>query len=156
MAQIQQRKALMAKLARDVMTPNPACCSPHTTLDQVAKMMVQNDCGEIPVIDATDRPVGVVTDRDIVCRSVAEGENPIAHTAESVMTQPVVTVKSDATLDDVVATMQRHQIKRVPVVDDSGCCTGIIAQADVVSETSHRQTAELVREVDRETGQPSR
>ena len=52
----------MAKLARDVMTSDPACCSPNTTLDLVAKMMAQNDCGEIPIVDVANRPIGVVTD----------------------------------------------------------------------------------------------
>ena len=63
----------MTKVARDVMTTNPACCTPSMTLDQVAKLMVHNDCGEIPVVDGTDQPIGVITDRDIVCRVVAEG-----------------------------------------------------------------------------------
>lgn len=146
----------MAKLARDVMTPDPACCTPHTTLDQVAKLMVQNDCGEIPVIDSADQPVGVITDRDIVCRVVAEGKNPLGHTAEQYMSQPVVTVRSDATLDEVVSTMEKHQIRRVPVVDERGCCAGIIAQADVAWTGGEHEVAELVREVSRETGQESR
>ncbi len=142
----------MAKIARDLMTADPACCSPQTSLDQVAKMMVQNDCGEIPVIDTSNRPIGVVTDRDIVCRSVAEGENPGAHTAESIMTTPVVTVRSDDALTDVVATMEEHQIRRVLVVDGEGCCTGIIAQADIATEADPAKAAELVREVSRDTG----
>jgi CBS domain-containing protein len=142
----------MAKLAKDVMTHDPACCSPTTTLDQVAKMMVQNDCGEIPIIDTANRPVGVVTDRDIVCRVVAEGKNPAAHTAESAMTRPVVMVASNAKLDDVIATMEENQIRRVLVVDDDGCCTGIIAQADIAFDGQPRQAAELVREVSREGG----
>src|SRR5919108_1163055 len=103
---------LMPRTARDVMTPDPACCTVNMTLDQVAKMMVQNDCGEIPVVDVNDQPIGVITDRDIVCRVVAQGKNPIAHTAESCMSQPVVTVKADDTLEDVVATMEKHQIRR--------------------------------------------
>lgn len=70
------------------MTPNPACCTPNTTLDQVAKMMIQHDCGEIPVVDVNDRPIGVVTDRDIVCRVVAEGKNPMAHTVDQCMSHP--------------------------------------------------------------------
>src|ERR1051325_3973198 len=98
----------MAKLARDVMTPNPACCSANATIDQVAKLMVENDCGEIPVVDTSDRVIGVVTDRDIVCRAVAEGKNPTGHTVESVMSKPAVTVRADAPVDDVVATMERH------------------------------------------------
>ncbi len=142
----------MAKLAKDVMTPDPACCSPNTMLDQVAKMMVQNDCGEIPIIDTANRPIGVVTDRDMVCRVVAEGKNPSGHTAESAMTRSVVTVPSNAKLDDVISTMAVNQIRRVLVVDDGGCCAGIIAQADIASEVPARQAAELVREVSREGG----
>lgn len=139
----------MGTLARDVMTLNPACCTGSMTLDQVAKLMVQHDCGEIPVIDAKDRPVGVVTDRDIVCRVVAEGKNPLAHTVEECMTQPAVTVTTDTPLDEVMSTMERHQIRRVPVVDADGCCAGIIAQADVARKGEVRNVGELVREVSR-------
>ena len=146
----------MTKLARDVMTPRPACCTPQTTLDEVAKLMAQNDCGEIPVVDRSDQPIGVITDRDIVGRVVAEGKNPIAHTAEQYMSQPVVTVGADAPLDEVVSTMEKHQIRRVPVVDERGCCTGIIAQADVAWTGGEHEVAELVREVSRETGDESR
>jgi CBS domain-containing protein len=145
----------MATLARDIMTPNPACCSPSTTLDQVAKMMLQNDCGEIPIIDTNDCVVGVITDRDIVCRVVAEGKNPAGYTVEMCMTSPVVTVEADASFDEIVATMERHQIRRVPVVSDGGVCAGIIAQADVARLGPKREVAELVREVSQQTGRPS-
>ncbi len=146
----------MSKLARDVMTTNPACCKPETPLDQVAKLMVQHDCGEIPVIDSAEQPIGVVTDRDIVCRLVAEGKNPMAYTAEVCMSQPVVTVSVSVPLDEVVATMEKHQIRRVPVVDENGCLAGMIAQADVAWNTREVEVGELVREVSRETGRISR
>jgi CBS domain-containing protein len=146
----------MAKLARDVMTVNPACCTPETPLDQVAKLMVQHDCGEIPVIDQAEHPIGVVTDRDIVCRLVAEGKNPMAYTAETCMSQPAVTVMDDAPLTEVMATMEKHQVRRVPVVDAEGVCAGMIAQADVAWSGRTRDVAELVREVSRETGQIAR
>ncbi len=146
----------MAKLARDVMTVNPAVCTPETPLDQVARLMVQHDCGEIPVIDSAEHPIGVVTDRDIVCRVVAEGKNPMAYTAELCMSQPAVTVPDDAPLTEVMATMEKHQVRRVPVVDSQGCCAGMIAQADVAWSGRTRDVAELVREVSRETGQTSR
>jgi predicted transcriptional regulator len=97
------------------------------TLDQVAKLMVHNDCGEIPVIDGTDQPIGVITDRDIVCRVVAEGKNPVGYTAEQFMSQPVITVTEDTPIDEVVTTMEKHQIRRVPVVDANGSCAGMIA-----------------------------
>ena len=143
----------MAKLARDVMTSSPVFCSPETTLDLVAKLMVQHDCGEIPVIDRTERPVGVVTDRDIVCRVVAEGMNPMAYSVQVCMSHPAVTVSATTPLEDVLATMEKHQIRRVPVVDDGGRCVGIISQADVARRGKQRAIAELVREVSRETVQ---
>jgi len=142
------------KLARDVMTPDPACCTPHTTLDEVARLMLQYDCGEIPVIDATDQVVGVITDRDIVCRVVAQGKNPMGYTADIYMTQPVVTVAADDSIDRVVSVMESYRIRRVPVVDDSGTCTGIIAQADVAQFAPPRTVAELVRRVSRDSETP--
>jgi len=146
----------MAKLARDVMTVNPACCTADTTLDQVAKLMVQHDCGEIPVIDRAEHVIGVITDRDIVCRVVAQDKNPMAYTAETCMTDPVVTVTVDAPLSEVVSTMEKHQVRRVPVVDEQGCCAGMISQADIAWEGKERDVAELVREVSRESAAPSK
>jgi CBS domain-containing protein len=146
----------MSKVARDVMTPDPACCTPNTTLDQVAKMMVQNNCGEIPVIDVNDQLIGVVTDRDIVCRVVADGKNPIAYTAETCMSQPVVSVEAGDPIEHVVSTMETHQIRRVLVVDERGCCAGIIAQADLAWAEPLPEVGELVREVSRDTGRESR
>ena len=137
----------MMKHARELMTPDPACCTPSTTLDQVAKMMVQHNCGEIPVVDVNDQPVGVVTDRDIVIRVVADGKNPMAYTVDTCMTQPVVTVGIDDPISKVLATMERHQIRRVLVVDEGGRCAGIISQADFAVEEPLQEVGELVREV---------
>jgi CBS domain-containing protein len=139
----------MAKLARDVMTADPACCSPDTTLDQIAKLMIDNDCGEIPIVDRSDRPIGVVTDRDIVCRVVAEGKNPMAYTADTCMTTPVQTISMDAPLDEVITLMEQRQIRRIPVVDGDGCCAGIISQADLATAAAPRQTAELLSQISR-------
>ena len=146
----------MPRTARDVMTPDPACCSANTTLDQVAKLMVEYSCGEIPIIDINDQLIGVVTDRDIVCRVVADGKNPMAYTADTCMSQPVVTVKTTDSVEDVVSAMERHQIRRVPVVDERGCCTGIISQADIARAEPLPEIGELVREVSRDTARDSR
>jgi CBS domain-containing protein len=154
-ADTSQEKTMM-KQARDVMTPDPACCTAHTTVDEIAKLMVQNDCGEIPVVDTADRVIGVVTDRDIVCRVVAEGKNPIGHTAEECMSHSVVTVHPETSFDDVIATMEQHQIRRVLVVVDGEGCVGIISQADLARTGPAHQVAELVREVSQETGRASR
>jgi CBS domain-containing protein len=113
--------------------------------------MAANDCGEIPVVDAADRIVGVVTDRDIVTRIVAEGKNPMAYPAETCMSGPVVTVRTDTPLEDVMVTMEQHQIRRVPVVDERDACVGIIAQADVSWASHPRAVADLVREVSRDS-----
>jgi CBS domain-containing protein len=138
------------------MTPDPACCTASTSVDEIAKLMVENNCGEIPILDAADHVIGVVTDRDIVCRVAAQGKNPIGHTAEECMSRSVVTVDPETPLDDVIATMEKHQIRRVPVVGDDGCCAGIIAQADIARTESEQEVAELVREVSQETGRVSR
>ena len=144
----------MTRLARDVMTPDPVCCTATTSVDEIAKLMLQHDCGEIPIVDTADRVIGVVTDRDIVCRVVAEGKNPIGHTAAECMSHSVIVVDENTPLDDVIATMEKHQIRRVPVVAD-GCCTGIIAQADLARFGPEHQVAELVREVSQQTSRAS-
>ena len=120
----------MSKRARDVMTVNPAFCTPDTSLDRVARLMVQHDCGEIPVVDPAEQVVGVVTDRDIVCRVVAEGRTRWP-TRPNLHVRPAVTVTQVAALNDVLTTMEKHQIRRVPVVDERGGCVGMISQADV-------------------------
>lgn len=141
----------MSKLAKEIMTPAPQCCSAGTPLNEVANLMVEADCGEIPVTDASNRLIGVITDRDIVCRVVAKGKNPSTVTAGEYMTEPVVVVNEDTALADVMAVMEENQIRRVPVVDSTGCCCGIISQADVALSAAERDTGELVREVSKET-----
>ena len=138
--------------ARQLMTSDPACCRPDTTLDEVARLMLIHDCGEIPVVDRSEKVVGVITDRDIVCRVVAEGKNPMAHTAAECMTQPVVSVGVDSPVDQVVSVMEGHRIRRVPVIDDNGVCAGIIAQADIARYTATGTVGELVRAVSAEPG----
>jgi CBS domain-containing protein len=140
------------------MTRYPTCCTPDTSLDRIAQLMVLQDCGEIPIVqdDETRVPIAVVTDRDIVCRVIARGRNPLEYTAETCMTQPVVTVPEEMSIDDVLATMEKHQIRRVPVVNTRGHCVGIISQADVAWRRSKKEVAELVREVSREATEPSR
>ena len=141
----------MAKLAKEIMTPAPQCCSGTTLLSEVANLMVEADCGEIPVTDGSNRLIGVVTDRDIVVRVVAKGKNPSSVTAAECMSEPVVVVKEDTTLEDVMSVMEENQIRRVPVVDASGCCCGIISQADVALCATENETGEMVREVSKDS-----
>jgi CBS domain-containing protein len=142
---------------RDVMTSDPACCTPDSTLQRVAEMMVENDCGEIPVVEniASMKPVGVITDRDITCRTVAKGLNPLTMTAGDCMTTPCITVTPDMSLDECCRRMEENQIRRVPVVDESGACCGIVALADVARHAGKRDTAEVVKEVSEPSGSAS-
>ncbi len=101
--------------AKDVMTPDPACCTPDTMLEQVARKMVENDCGEIPVVDnmATMLPVGVITDRDITCRTVAKGLNPLVMTAADCMTTPCLSVTPETSLDECCRIMEENRIREI-------------------------------------------
>jgi CBS domain-containing protein len=134
---------------KDIMTENPACCTKDTGLQEAARMMKDNDCGCIPVVTDTDtkKPVGVITDRDIALRAVAEGKNPLDLTVADAMTSNVETVKPNTSIEDCCNLMEDRQIRRVVVVDDSGACCGIIAQADIAIHAEDGKTAEVVQEV---------
>jgi CBS domain-containing protein len=142
---------------KDIMTSDPACCTPDTSLQRIAELMVENDCGEIPVIEnaASLKPVGVVTDRDIVCRTVAKGVNPLKLTASDCMTTPCVTVTPDTSLDECCRVLEENQIRRVPVVDASGACCGIVALADIARHARKRDAGEVIKEVSEPTSSAS-
>jgi len=136
---------------KELMSPDPACCTRDTNLQEVARLMCDYDCGEIPVVDDRNnmRVIGVVTDRDITCRSVAKGKNPLEMTADSCMSSPVVTVTPDTSVDEACRLMETHQIRRIPVVDPDQRCLGIVSQADLARNATPMQTAEVVAEVSR-------
>jgi len=132
-----------------VMTDNPACCTPSTLLSDVARLMVENDCGEIPVVDdmATRKLAGVITDRDITTRIVATGRNSAEAKASDCMTSPCVSVTADSTLETCCEVMETNKIRRVPVVDGKGGVIGIVALADVVRTANAATTQSVVKEV---------
>ena len=134
---------------KEVMTANPACCTTDTPLPEVARMMVDNDCGEIPVVENKESriPVGVVTDRDIVCRTVAKDKNPLELTAADCMSTSIVTVTPDTPVEECCRIMEEKQIRRVPVVDANGACCGIVALADLARGAKRGVAGEVVKEV---------
>jgi CBS domain-containing protein len=134
---------------RDVMTRNPVCCTADTALYEVARLMAHHDCGAIPVVGdlATRMPVGIVTDRDIVTRTIAAGRDPLTLTVRDCMTSPAVTIVEDTKVHDCVELQELSQIRRVIVVDSAGACCGIVSQADIALHASKRETGDLVREV---------
>lgn len=140
-------------LVKDIMTEQPSCCTAETGLREVAKMMVDNDCGCIPIVENKDSriPVGIITDRDITIRAVAEGKNPLDLTAGDIMTPSVVAVTPDTTLEDCCNIMEEKQIRRIAVVDKNGACCGILAQADIATNAGEHTTAEVVQEVSKAT-----
>lgn len=140
---------------REIMTADPACCTSETTLQEVAQMMIDHDCGEIPVVDDTDMPIGVITDRDIVCRTVARGLNPLDLTAGECMTAPCVTVTPEMSVEECCRILEDNKIRRVPVVDADGCCCGIVALADIAMHAKKNATAEVVKEVSEPTAAAS-
>jgi CBS domain-containing protein len=137
----------------ELMTLDPTCCTPETSLDAVARLMIDTDCGAIPVVgDLASRfPIGIVTDRDIVTRVVAAGKNSLEHDASDCMTMPAITVTADTDLDACLELLEINQIRRVIIVDKEGRVTGILAQADIAMHLSKRKAGELLREVSEPT-----
>jgi CBS domain-containing protein len=140
---------------KEIMTENPICCVRETSLEEVARMMVENDCGAIPVVEDQEKwmPVGIITDRDITCRAVAEGRNPLDLTAEEVMTISPVLIGEDASVEDCIREMETHQLRRILVVDSQGSCAGIVSLADIALHTGQKETVEVVEEVSRPSGE---
>ena len=130
----------------NVMTANPASCSPETPIRQVAQLMIDNDCGQIPVVDAGGKPLGVVTDRDIALRVVARGGDGTS-TAIDAMTTPIKTVRIDSDLQECLRLMEEAQVRRVPVVDAAGKLAGIVAVADIALAGRDKATADVVKQV---------
>lgn len=143
---IDKRSRIMR--VNEIMTANPTFCTTDTGLQEVARMMVDCDCGAIPVVESMEsrKPIGIVTDRDIVTRLIATGRNPLEARAADAMTKNTVTINADANVSDAVNRMEYHQIRRILVVDNDGRCVGILAQADVALHAEH-EVNELVSEV---------
>lgn len=104
--------------------------------------MAEHDCGEIPVVDKSGHPIGVVTDRDIACRGVGQGK-----TSETPVSER---------LEDCSKPLEENQIRRVPVVDQGGTCCGMVSQADIAQHAPGHETAQVVREVSKPSSEPSR
>src|SRR5512140_1261431 len=114
---------------QEVMTTEPACCTPDVDLQQIARKMVEQNCGAIPIVDnyGSKHLLGIVTDRDIVCRTIALGKDPMDLSARDCMTTTVATVKPYDTLETCCQVMEQYDVRRIPVVDGDGCCCGIVS-----------------------------
>jgi CBS domain-containing protein len=132
---------------RDLMTTNPQTVEPSTPIVEVAGVMRDADVGPVPVVEG-DRLVGLVTDRDIVVRVVADGNDPSSTTVGEIMSTDLVTVDPDQPLDEALRLMAAHQVRRLPVTEEDGRPVGIVAQADIARELGDdRATGQVVEEI---------
>lgn len=137
------------KKARDIMTSNPQVVTPGESIQRAAQIMRDADVGIVPVVDdqASMRLTGLVTDRDIAIRIVAEGRNTGDVCARDVMSSSPRSVSPDDDLDRVMELMKREKVRRVPVVEGDRL-VGIIAQADVATDQgSDRKTGDVVQKI---------
>jgi CBS domain-containing protein len=139
----------MAKNVRDVMTPTVRTVSPSQSLAEAAEVMKGEDVGSVPVVEE-GRLAGILTDRDIVMRAVAERRDPQAVKVDEVASRELVTVEPEQDLDEALALMARHQVRRLPVVEQ-GRLVGMLAQADVALEAKEKNVGETVEEISKPT-----
>ncbi len=139
----------MAKCS-EVMTREPVSCEPADSIKRVAEVMKREDVGAVPVVDSKSsrRLVGIVTDRDIVVRVVADGRNVDSSPVRDAMTANPATCREDQDVSAAVSLMAERKIRRMPVVDAEGRLVGIIAQADVATRVNKdKATGELVEAI---------
>lgn len=134
-----------------VMTKQPSCCSPSDTLQGVAQMMRQQDVGAIPVVSdlVSKKLVGIITDRDLCVRAMAEGKDPHTTTIGPYFTTEVITCSPEDTLEACEQKMRQHRIRRIPVVDNKNLCVGIIVQADIARVDKPESFQTLIVEISR-------
>lgn len=134
---------------RDVMTAQVAAAKPQNTIAEVARMMAKVESGVVPVTDG-GKVVGLITDRDIVLRVVAEGM-PLDTPVSEVMTSEVETCEEDETVADAAARMGNKQIRRLVVVNDQGRLTGIVSLGDIALDYGAKQVGRTLEEISEQT-----
>jgi len=143
------------KKCNDVMTKDPLCCLVSDMAIKAAELMKRGNIGPVLVIEneQTRKLVGIVTDRDLALRVVAEGLDPRSTKVEAVMTRKLVTCLAGDDLQKALEAMAKHQLRRIPVVDNDHKVLGIIAQADVATRVDQpEKTAEVVKKISQAHG----
>ena len=133
-------------VARDIMTPDPQCVKEDQTLVDAARLMRDLDVGALPICGNDNRLKGMLTDRDIVVKCIADGGDPSTVTAGSLGQGKPVTIGADVDIREALEVMQEHQIRRLPVIDRHHL-VGIISQADIALSLSATETSETVAEI---------
>src|SRR5437763_7687460 len=139
MAQNDRKSGPGARQIRDVMTPDPVCVSERDSIREVARIMAREDTGVVPVVDGK-KVVGMITDRDIVVRLVAEGKDPANAHVNEAMTKNVRAVKENDTVNDALNVMSSSQVRRVPVINDREEIVGIVSMKDLADTANQDGT----------------
>ena len=136
----------MAETIRDVMTHNPSALPSSSSAVEAARVMRDEDVGLIPIVEG-DRLIGTVTDLDIAVRIVAEGKAPDRINVGEIASRELVTIDPQQDLDEALRLMARHQVRRLPVVEEDGKLVGIVAQKDIALHASDEQTGDVVEDI---------
>jgi CBS domain-containing protein len=136
----------MAKSITDAMTSKPCAVDADKSVAYAAKMMRDEDVGFAPIVEG-DKLVGALTDRDIAVKIVAEGKDPEQTSVREVASTTLVTVRPQQQLDEALRLMARHQVRRLPVVEEDNKLVGVLAQADVAQEASPEETGRVVEQI---------
>lgn len=124
---------------RDIMTSEIITCTPTTTLVGAAAIMRDEDFGSLPVVEEDGTLIGIITDRDIVVRGLAEHRVPTETTVADVMSRDIETCRENDEIEAAMDRMRRAQIRRIPIVNDNNQIVGIIAQADLAVRTERTE-----------------
>lgn len=133
----------------ELMTPSPTCCSPDHSSVEAAELMQREDVGLVPVVDGqSSKLVGVITDRDIAVKVVAAGRDPRGTVVSQVMTSDPACCRPNEPIEAVVELMTRRQVRRVPIVDNTGAIVGIVSQADIATRLANpKETGQVVQAI---------
>jgi CBS domain-containing protein len=133
----------------ELMTPTPTCCNPEHTAVEAAELMQREDVGLVPVVDSTSlKLVGVLTDRDIAIKVVAAGLDPRETVVSAFMTADPACCQPGEPIESVVDLMATRQVRRVPIVDNTGAIVGIVSQADIATRLANpEETGQVVQAI---------
>lgn len=137
----------MARVARDIMTSDPQWIDASETVEAAAKQLAKNEIGAMPVCDG-DKLCGMITDRDIVVKVIAKGTDPTSIKVGDLAEGKPVTIGADDSVDELVRTMRKHDVRRLPVIDGTKL-VGMVAQADVATELGPDRVGELLVDISR-------
>jgi len=134
---------------RELMTPDPVCCTPEDSAQKVAKILRDQDIGSVPVVmDQSSRKlVGMITDRDLCCSIVAEGLDPASTKIDRLFSLNPVTCREGENINNCEQLMQEHQIRLIPIVDGEERCIGIVTQADLALKEGAEKVSKTVAEI---------